>query len=226
MPDELATIPQDASLFANAANFELAQRQAKMLSASALVPKEFQGPNNLPNCIIALEMSQRMQASPLAVMQNLYIVHGKPSWSSQFIIAAVNATGKFSPLRYDIEGEGDERTCIAWAIEKDGENRLESPPISIAMAKAEGWFQKNGSKWKTMPELMLRYRSATLFGRLYAPEVLMGMKTYEESEDINARPIEAREVEAKEVIDPFKEAKKKEPAKAEEQKNSTEELPI
>jgi hypothetical protein len=191
---QLATIPQDSSLFANAENFELAQRQAKMLSASALVPKEFQGANNLPNCVIALEMSQRMQASPLAVMQNLYIVHGKPSWSSQFIIAAVNATGKFSPLRFVLTGEGDDKTCIAWAEEKETKERLESPPISIGMAKAEGWYQKKGSKWQTMPELMLRYRTATLFGRLYAPEVLMGMKTYEEAEDIGEAKANAIEV--------------------------------
>jgi hypothetical protein len=135
-----------------------------------------------------------MQASPLAVMQNLYIVHGKPSWSSQFIIAAVNATGKFSPLRFVLTGEGDDKTCIAWAEEKETKERLESPPISIGMAKAEGWYQKKGSKWQTMPELMLRYRTATLFGRLYAPEVLMGMKTYEEAEDIGEAKANAIEV--------------------------------
>lgn len=218
MPETQLEISKDESLFANAANFELAQRQAKMLCASALVPKQFQGPSNLPNCIIALEMSQRMQASPLAVMQNLYIVDGKPSWSSQFIIAAINATGKFSPLRYDIQGEGDQRTCTAWAIEKDG-NRLESPPITIAMAKAEGWYQKKFSKWKTMPELMLRYRCATLFGRLYAPEVLMGMKTYEEAEDITLRPIEARDVMPHVEIDPFEKTETG-------TKETTEELPI
>jgi hypothetical protein len=139
-------------------------------------------------------MSQRMQASPLAVMQNLYIVHGKPSWSSQFIIAAVNATGKFSPLRFVLTGEGDDKTCIAWAEEKETKERLESPPISIGMAKAEGWYQKKGSKWQTMPDLMLRYRTATLFGRLYAPEVLMGMKTYEEAEDIGEAKANAIEV--------------------------------
>jgi hypothetical protein len=208
---------KDASLFANAANFELAQRQAQMLCSSALVPKEFQGRSNLPNCIIALEMAQRMQASPLAVMQNLYIVHGKPSWSSQFIIAAINATGKFSPLRFEITGEGDAASCVAWADEKSGGERLESPPVSINMAKAEGWYQKNGSKWKTMPELMLRYRTATLFGRLYAPEVLMGMKTYEEAEEITLRPIEAREVESQLEIDPFEKTGTKE---------NGEELPI
>jgi hypothetical protein len=184
-PDtQLATAekPQTSLLLAPS-NFELAQRMATALSKSTLIPQNFQ--NNLPNCLIALEMANRMGASPMMVMQNLYIVHGKPAWSSQFVIAAINSTGRFSPLRFKIEGDGDKRQCIAWAIELATKENLEGPPVSIAMAKAEGWYGKNGSKWQTMPELMLRYRSATFFGRLYAPEVLMGMKEEGEIIDID-----------------------------------------
>jgi hypothetical protein len=52
------------------------------------------------------------------------------------------------------------------------------------MANAEGWVSKAGSKWKTMPELMMRYRAAAFFGRLYAPEITMGMHSVEEVVDI------------------------------------------
>jgi hypothetical protein len=167
--------------FGTASGFDLLLRQAKWMSSSDLVPKEFR--NNVANCVIALEMAQRMNASPLAVIQNIYIVHGKPSWSAQFITAAVNSTGRFSPLRFKEEGEGSSRRITAWAVEKATGEKLYGPPVDIAMAKAEGWFDKAGSKWKTMPELMLRYRAATFFGRLYAPEVLMGMQTMDEIED-------------------------------------------
>jgi hypothetical protein len=162
--------------------FALMQRAASLLAASALVPEIFRG--NVANTTIALELAHRIGASPLAVMQNLYIVHGKPGWSAQFIIAASNSTGKFSPLRFSVTGEGDDKGCIAWATENATKERLESPRVSIDMARKEGWLDKAGSKWKTMPELMLRYRAATFFGRLYAPEVLMGMKTVEEIVDI------------------------------------------
>lgn len=183
MSTELATTNQNNfQVFAGEAAFEAAQRMATALSKSSLVPKEYQ--NNLPNCLIALEAACRIKASPLQVMQNLYIVHGKPSWSSQFIIAAINTSGKFSPLRFRMEGEGEKRTCVACAIEKETGEVLESPLVSIEMAKKEGWYSKNGSKWQTMPDLMLRYRAATFFGRLYAPEILMGMKAVEEEEDI------------------------------------------
>jgi len=174
--------PARMNAFSSFAAFEEAQRMAKLLSLSQLVPKEYQ--NNLPNSVIALEISQRIGASPMAVMQNLYIVHGKPGWSAQFIIATINSCGKFSPLRYRLEGEGDNRSCVAYAIEKETGEILEGPAVTITMSKAEGWFQKNGSKWQTMPELMLRYRSASFFGKLYTPEILMGMQTAEELHDI------------------------------------------
>ena len=76
------------------------------------------------------------------------------------------------------------RTCIAWAVERETGQRLESPVISIEMAVREGWHGKNGSKWQTMPDVMLRYRAASFFGKLYAPELLMGLQTAEEVGDI------------------------------------------
>lgn len=177
--NELEIIKSNQSIM-HASDFETGQRVAKMLASSKLVPQHFQG--NIADCVIALEMAQRMGASPLAVMQNLYIVHGKPSWSAQFIIAAINQSGKFSPLRFELNKE--RTACKAWAIELATNERLEGPPVTIEMAKAEGWHGKNGSKWQTMPELMLRYRAATFFGRLYAPDLLMGMRTDDEVIDI------------------------------------------
>jgi hypothetical protein len=164
--------------FSSMSGFEIAQRMAKALAESDLVPQMYRG--KLSNCLVALEISQRCNASVLMVMQNLFVIQGKPGWSSQYIIAALNSCGKFSPLRF----KKDTEKCMAYAVELRTNEILEGPEVSIAMAKAEGWFDKNGSKWKTMPELMLMYRSAAFFGRLYAPEVLMGLQTKEEVEDV------------------------------------------
>jgi hypothetical protein len=162
--------------------FAHAQRVAIMLSQSNLIPKEYQG--NVQNTMIALEMANRIGASPLMVMQNLYIVHGKPSWSSTFIIAALNSCGRFSPLRFEIGGDGDDYGCTAWTYGKEGE-KLIGPKVTLKMVKAEGWLDRAGSKWKTMPDLMFRYRSAAFFGRLYAPDILMGMHAMEEVIDMD-----------------------------------------
>jgi hypothetical protein len=160
-------------------SFEMAQRQAKALSASDLVPQQYK--NNVANTLVALEIANRIGASPLMVMQNLNIIHGRPSWGSSFIIAAINGSGKFTALRFvgDL-AKGIKAVCQ----EKATGELLEGPTVTMEMAKAEGWLDKAGSKWKTMPELMMRYRAAAFFGRLYAPEITMGMHSTEEVVDI------------------------------------------
>lgn len=180
------------TVFSTEASFITGQRMAKCLAESHLVPEAYRG--KLADCVIALELAQRLGASPLAVMQATHIIHGRPSFSAQFIIGMVNSCGRYSPLRFAMSGEGDKRSCIAWAYELASGDRLEGPAVSIAMAKAEKWFDKTGSKWRTMPELMLRYRAATFFGRLYAPELMMGMRTDDEIQDMGAERIEPEAV--------------------------------
>lgn len=161
--------------------FELVQRQAKLLSTSTLVPKEFQG--NMANCAIGLNIAKRLGADAFMVLQNIDIIHGRPSFRATFLIAMVNASGRFTPLQFRLEGKDATRSCVAWAKTKEGDI-VESPAITMAMAKAEGWSTKAGSKWVTMPELMLRYRAAAFFARIYAPDITLGMHTAEEIEDV------------------------------------------
>ena len=170
--------------FNSQGGWELANRIGKAFAASSLVPAQYQ--NNVANCIVALEMANRMGASPLMVMQNLYIVHGNPGWSSKFLIACFNQSGRFSAMRY--EWNADRSGCRACAVELSTGERLVGPEVTLQMAKDEGWSSKNGSKWKNMPELMLMYRAAAFFVRTYAPEISMGLSTAEEMGDVIDAP--------------------------------------
>ena len=183
LPAQTEAAPVTAIGLGDSKSFDLIQRVAKCMAMSTLVPKAFQ--NNLPNCIIALNMAGRMNADPLMVCQNLYVVHGTPAWSAQFLIATFNKSGKFSSIRYDFFGtEGqDDWGCRAKATEFSTGELLIGPLVTIALAKKEGWYQKGGSKWQTMPEQMLRYRAAAWFVRTIAPEIAMGLQTAEEMRD-------------------------------------------
>lgn len=180
----LTTTSQGGSVFSGIQQFEDAQRIAKALASSTLIPPQFQGQQGFANCLVALNISRRMGMDPLMVMQNLHIIHGRPSWSSQFIIGLINGCGRFTPLRYEITGKGDTLACTAVATEHATGQELRGPEVTMAMAKREGWATKAGSKWATMPELMIRYRAAAFWGRLYIPELLVGIQTQEEVLDI------------------------------------------
>lgn len=182
------------------------------------------------NCMIAMGMALRMQADPLMVMQNMYIVHGRPSWSSKFLIATVNTCGRFSALKYRLTNKGkigtyevvtyakklqpgtsnyykekivtpteayadmDDLEMVAYATELATNEVLTGSPVSMRMAIDEGWFDKDGSKWKTMPQKMLTYRAASFWTNEYAPEISMGMRTQEEEEEIGTIDIDYTDV--------------------------------
>lgn len=157
----------------------------KMFSRSDLVPVQYRG--NEANCILAVDTALRMHMPPLAVMQNLGMINGMPGWYSKFLIATVNTCGRYQTLRYECNGlEGDAYGWRAVTYERgdvNHENRLEGPWVTWSLVKAEGWHERKGSKWKTMPEIMFRYRAAAFWQRTYAPELSMGMMTTEEAED-------------------------------------------
>ncbi len=163
--------------------FELLQRVAKAFATSTLVPVQYQG--NISNCMIALNLSERLHADALMVMQNLYIVHGNPGWSSKFLIASVNTCGRYESLRYEWRGEEGKPGfgCRAWTIERSTGEKLYGIWVDWKMVKAEGWDAKKGSKWMTMPDQMFIYRAAAFWQRAYAPEISMGLATSEELQD-------------------------------------------
>lgn len=177
--------------FAGAGSFALAQRMATALAASTMVPKEYQG--NVGNCLIAIELGGRIGMPSIMVMQNMIPVYGKPSWSSKFLIGVVNASPEWTPVRWRWVGkkeDGDSWGVRAVATDKRTGEECVGPLVDIAMAKAEGWYDRRGkvsgeaaSKWPTMPELMLMYRSAAFWSRMYAPEKTLGLTT-EELDDI------------------------------------------
>ncbi len=182
--DMISTEGTALSLF-SADGFELVQRMAKAFASSTMVPKQYQGAAGIANCIIALNMAQRIGSDPLMTMQNLYVVHGTPAWSAQFLIATFNACGRFGAIDYEWEGKPatDEWGCRAVSVEEKTGRKLVGALVTIALAKAEGWHGKAGSKWKTMPEQMLRYRAAAWMVRAYAPEIAMGLHCVDEVED-------------------------------------------
>ena len=207
---------QMPSFFANNESFELGMKMANVFAGSDFVPDTYK--KKPGNCLIAINLANRIGADPLMVMQNLVIIYGRPSWSSTFLIACINASGKCSPLRYEFWGQQgqDNWSCRAYAIDKDGEI-LKGTWVSIALAKQEGWYQKNGSKWKTMPEQMLRYRAAAWFQRAYFPELSLGIRTQEEIEDADAVEITDLPTDAEKLQAELEKAQQQETAEANSQ---------
>lgn len=162
-------------------NMEVINQVAKFYASSDFVPTTFKGKPE--NCAIAIDMATRMNMNPIMVMQQMYVVNGKPSISSQLIIALINNCGQFEPLRFEKNNkEGEDAGIRAYTYRKsDPEHKLEGTWITQKMVKASHW----GAKWQEIPEQMYKYRAAVFWARLNAPEITMGFYSKDEVEEPN-----------------------------------------
>lgn len=163
-------------------------KMASELCKADIIPQAYKG--KVADTAIAIDMANRMGVSPMMVMQSMFVVKGKPSWSGQACLSFIRA--KFTDVKVIYVGTKgtDDRGCYVKATDKDGDV-LEGTTVTMAMAKAEGWT--SNSKWRNMPEQMLAYRAASFFARVHCPETLMGVQVEGEVED-SSKPA-VREVE-------------------------------
>ncbi len=176
---QIRTEPGEIAEFGSS-KFGMMMTLANRLAGSKLVPQQFRGaPEDI---YLALDMAERLDMNPLMVMQSLYIVQGKPAWSSQFVIACINASRRYTPLRFRIKRDKDDHiiSCQCVANDRATGEELTGAKITAEMVRSEGWDTKAGSKWKTMPEQMFRYRSASFFARVHCPEVTLGIYSADE----------------------------------------------
>ena len=185
----LAVVEQTTELATNGVwenkdQFNQLLRAAQMLSQTSIIPQSYQGKPQ--DCFVAIEMANRMGVSPLVVMQNMYVVKGKPAWAGQACTMFINSCGKFAQVKHVYTGEKgtDSRGCYVTATRISDGIQVNGVEVTIAMAKAEGWTAN--TKWRNMPELMLAYRASAFFARVHCPEALMGVQLADEIYDADA----------------------------------------
>ena len=156
---------------------------AQTLSKSEIIPQSYKG--KPADCLIAIDIANRLGLSPAIVMQNSQCVRGNFTWKGSACKAMIDGCGRYQKTRYVYVGEEgkDSYGCYLEAIDNDGDI-IKGVPVTIAMAKKEGWYNKDGSKWQTMSDLMLKYRAAAFFMRTECASIAMGFLTKEEVEDI------------------------------------------
>lgn len=198
--NEIVKVKPDFSVAREVMPLDKLMEMSQMLSQSTIVPDTYR--NRPENCFIALDMASRMGMSPLAIMQALFVIQGRPSWSGQAIASMIRANPTLKNVNLEYVGE---RGTASWGAyvtaERVSDGRvLKGTTVTLGMAKAEGWLDKKGSKWLTMPEQMLAYRAYAFFGRVHVPELMMGLQTAEEVLDV--QPIEDNS-DLVEVVNPF-----------------------
>lgn len=185
MSTEIALSKPDNSYLTDPNKFEHLWRVAKAFSLSTLMPETIRGKPE--DCFILAQLSMRLNVDLFMLAQNTYVVHGRPGMEAKLQIGLLNASGRIrGNIAYQFDGEGDAYGCCAVVTDAMTGEKIIGPKVDKRMVKAEGWDKPKGnqpSKWQTMPEMMFRYRAASLLIRAHYPEVTLGLLTREELEE-------------------------------------------
>lgn len=187
-PQSLAT-NSSIALLMDPQRFDHLVRVGKMLALSPLFPAHLRGGSieaGTANGVLVLNMANRLNEDVLTVAQNIYFVGGRPGWNTTYMIAKANQHGVFKDvIDWEVAGKGDTLKVTAFAL-LSGTGRRVSVTLDMETARKEGWTKN--AKYQSIPEQMLRYRTAAFLIRLYCPEVMIGVPTAIELE------MEARDI--------------------------------
>lgn len=175
--------------------FQLEMRQAKSLAASPFLPeaigayKDGNGNNrtNHEGRIAAawgvLRYARLLGVDPYVVAQQIYVVHGRVSFSTSFLVGLLNARGNLRKhVDWTTTGTGNDLSVTCSATGQDEIERTVT--MTIREANTWGWTGKNSAAWKADPALMLAYRTASKLIRLYFSDAVFGFLSQEEAVDM------------------------------------------
>lgn len=164
--------------------FDRMYRIAELMSSAKLVPEHLQG--SVGDCFMVVQQAYRWQMDPFAVGQKTFLVSGKLGYEGQLVAAVVNSRAPITGrLNYEYNGSGDQRTVTVSGT-LDGESQPRTLTLSIGDVKT------GNKNWQQIPDQMLAYRGARDWARRHTPEVLLGVYTPDELEDMRGGPREVK----------------------------------
>ena len=143
------------------ANLEL----ARAFADAKMVPDHFK--KSVGDCYIAVNLAGRYGMDPWTLMQELYIISGRPMMSGKLATAILNHS-LADPLRPEYAGDGEERE-----ITLTGRPEGEVKPLSVKLKVKDA--KTANEQWKKNPDQMLMYSGARMWGRRYTPDILLGI---------------------------------------------------
>jgi len=160
------------------------RKVADFVAASGAVPAQFD--KQPDKCMVAVHLSQLLDVDVFAMCRSLYFYSGRIGLEGQMFIALLNRSEHVKGrVTFETTGEGDELRVVAKATDSEGnECRGE---CSKRLAVKNGWAESADgmpSQWETMTEQRCKYRAAAFLARAHFPDVVMGLCTADELDDI------------------------------------------
>lgn len=156
---------------------------------SGLAPTSLKNPQAI---MIAIEMGLEVGLPPMAALQNIAVVNGRPTIWGDAQLGIVRSTGELEEFSewYEIAGQKTNRNPTQFTDDVTSVCRVkrfgfdaQECAFSVADAKRAGLWGKAGP-WTQYPARMLRYRSRSFALRDNFGDALRGLLTKEEVDDL------------------------------------------
>jgi len=171
-------------------NFEQWWKLAEIACSSAFAPKGF----NIQTCFLAMQYGASLGLEPLAALQGIGVINGKPSLYGDALLAVCMASKDWLEMSESIEGEGENRkaVCVVSRKGKDGKAKETRQEFSWGEAVKAKLTTKEGP-WKNYPRRMMQMRARSWALRDAFADALRGVKSYEEERDLLETVVEETE---------------------------------
>ena len=180
--ENLPTITQQSRPMAIIpADFESAYRMARIMAASGLMPKGIQSPEAV---FVAMQIGAEIGLSPMASVQNIAVINGKPSIYGDAALAVVRASGQLEVFEEWSEGE---RKTPGWAffckIKRKGYKEVVGK-FTWAQAIDAGLDKAHpDTPWRKWTDRMMQFKARNFPLRDLFSDYLKGIRTAEENVD-------------------------------------------
>lgn len=168
--------------FMDFSNFEKAWKTTEMLCKAKCIPQNFW--DNPSDALVVIQSGHELGLSPMRSLQNMMIVNNRPSiYGDAMLALCMKTKGKSGGYIDCIEVYNEESgdwTCTAF---RDG---FEPKTQTFTMKEAiDAGFTKKPGAWQTNRKRMMQFRSRAFTLRDMFPDILMGVMTVEEMQDVD-----------------------------------------
>ena len=159
---------------------------ADLIHRSKLAPKGFDTPES---CLVGILYGMEVGLSPIAALQRMAIIDGRPTIWGDAALALVQASGLLISIREEIQEDatqaiGNRLTAIC-TVTRHGRTEPVTKTFSVEDANRAGLWQKPGP-WSDYPKRMLAMRARAFALRDAFPDVLAGLYLREEIEPVTS----------------------------------------
>lgn len=152
-----------------ATDWPVMREQAEVLIKTGFLPQSIK---SAEQAVAVMMTGAELGIGPMAALQTINVIQGKPTISPQLMLALINRSGHMEDMKIEANAKG------AICMMKRKGRIPHTVKFGEEEAKALGLFSKDN--YKKQPATMFQWRAVAMCARVVFPDVILGLYTPDE----------------------------------------------